>query len=137
MDTALPQKFPFILDRNLAKANCTENYICSSCDIIIILFKNYYYYYISVLFPGDLDMYYWCLNSTEYKDDMLNCPIYTEEGCSTLGDYADTPLYNSYNVTTCEFGLENSSQVPTARLSLLFGGKNPGLVWKQASTLFL
>ena len=24
MDTALPQKFPFILDRNLAKANCTE-----------------------------------------------------------------------------------------------------------------
>ena len=23
MDTALPQKFPFILDRNLAKANCT------------------------------------------------------------------------------------------------------------------
>ena len=28
MDTALPQKFPFILDRNLAKANCTENRIC-------------------------------------------------------------------------------------------------------------
>ena len=25
MDTALPHKFPFILDRNLAKANCTEN----------------------------------------------------------------------------------------------------------------
>ena len=25
MDTALPQKFPFILDRNLAKANCTGN----------------------------------------------------------------------------------------------------------------
>ena len=24
MDAALPQKFPFILDRNLAKANCTE-----------------------------------------------------------------------------------------------------------------
>ena len=24
MDTALPQKFPFILDRNLAKANYTE-----------------------------------------------------------------------------------------------------------------
>ena len=24
MDTALTQKFPFILDRNLAKANCTE-----------------------------------------------------------------------------------------------------------------
>ena len=26
MDTALPQKFPFILDRNLAKGNCTENW---------------------------------------------------------------------------------------------------------------
>ena len=25
MDTALPQKFPFILDRNLSKADCTEN----------------------------------------------------------------------------------------------------------------
>ena len=27
MDTALTQKFPFILDRNLAKANCTENHV--------------------------------------------------------------------------------------------------------------
>ena len=27
MDTALPQKFQFILDRNLAKANCTGNHI--------------------------------------------------------------------------------------------------------------
>ena len=26
MDTALPQKIHFILDRNLAKANCTENH---------------------------------------------------------------------------------------------------------------
>ena len=25
MDTSHPQKFPFILDRNLEKANCTEN----------------------------------------------------------------------------------------------------------------
>ena len=33
MDTALPQKFPFILDRNLAKANCTETRVCTSCDI--------------------------------------------------------------------------------------------------------
>ena len=35
MDTALPQKFPFILDRNLAKANCTENQFCMSCDIVV------------------------------------------------------------------------------------------------------
>ena len=27
MDTALPQKFPFILDRNLAKANYKENQV--------------------------------------------------------------------------------------------------------------
>ena len=32
MDTALPQKFPFILDRNLAKANCTGNRVHKSCD---------------------------------------------------------------------------------------------------------
>ena len=36
MDTALPQKFPFILDRNLAKANCTENRVCTSCDTVVI-----------------------------------------------------------------------------------------------------
>ena len=35
MDTALPQKFPFILDRNLAKANCTENRVCTSCDTVV------------------------------------------------------------------------------------------------------
>ena len=36
MDTALTQKFPFILDRNLAKANCTENHICMSCDKVVL-----------------------------------------------------------------------------------------------------
>ena len=35
MDTALPQKFPFILDRNLAKANCTGNRVCTSCDTVV------------------------------------------------------------------------------------------------------
>ena len=34
MDTALPQKFPFILDRNLAKANCTGNQVCTSSDTV-------------------------------------------------------------------------------------------------------
>ena len=38
MDTALPQKFPFILDRNLAKANCTEDRICTSCDTVVLGF---------------------------------------------------------------------------------------------------
>ena len=36
MDTALPQKFPFILDRNLAKANCTGNRVCASCDTVVL-----------------------------------------------------------------------------------------------------
>ena len=36
MDTALTQKFPFVLDRNLAKANCTGNHVCTSCDKGII-----------------------------------------------------------------------------------------------------
>ena len=36
MDTALPQKFPFILDRILAKANCTGNRVCTSCDIVVL-----------------------------------------------------------------------------------------------------
>ena len=36
MDTALTQKFPFILDRNLAKGNCTENQVFTSCDIVVL-----------------------------------------------------------------------------------------------------
>ena len=35
MDTA-PQKFPFILDKNLAKANCTDNRVCTSCDTVVL-----------------------------------------------------------------------------------------------------
>ena len=36
MDTALHQKIPFILDRNLAKANCTGNRVCTSCDTLVL-----------------------------------------------------------------------------------------------------
>ena len=36
MVTALAQKFPFILDRNLAKANCRGNHVCTSCDIVVL-----------------------------------------------------------------------------------------------------
>ena len=38
MDASLPQKFPFILDRNLAKANCTEDRVCTSCDKVVLEF---------------------------------------------------------------------------------------------------
>ena len=37
MDTALPQKFPFILDRKLAKTNCTENQVCPSFDTVVLV----------------------------------------------------------------------------------------------------
>ena len=36
MDTARTQKFPFILDRNLVKANCTGNLVCTSCDTVVL-----------------------------------------------------------------------------------------------------
>ena len=36
MDTALPLKFCFILDRNLAKANCPGNHVCTSCDKVVL-----------------------------------------------------------------------------------------------------
>ena len=38
MDTTFPQKFPFILDTNLAKANGTGNRVCTSCDIVVLDF---------------------------------------------------------------------------------------------------
>ena len=55
MDTALPQKLPFILDRNLAKANYTENHVCTSCDTVVLgliplLYTNQSIY---VYLPGD------------------------------------------------------------------------------------
>ena len=37
MDTAFTQKFPFILDRNLTKANCTGNHVCTSCDTVVLV----------------------------------------------------------------------------------------------------
>ena len=52
MDTALPQKFPFILDRNLVKANCTGNRVCTSCDTVV--FGNY----IQISFNGLNDIFY-------------------------------------------------------------------------------
>ena len=41
MDTALTQKFPFILDRNLAKANGTENHVCTFCDTVVLGLNDY------------------------------------------------------------------------------------------------
>ena len=40
MDTALPQKCLFILDRNLAKANSTRNRVCTSSDTVVLGGKN-------------------------------------------------------------------------------------------------
>ena len=35
------QKFPFVLDRNLAKANSTENQVRTSCDIVVLGIKQF------------------------------------------------------------------------------------------------
>ena len=54
MDTALPQKFPFILDRNLAKANCTGNHVCTSCDKVVLgyyILSSHYYYILMYQLP--------------------------------------------------------------------------------------
>ena len=55
MDTALPKKFPFVLDRNLAKANSTGNRVCTSCDIVVLgehvtKFRKIIKKYISIIF---------------------------------------------------------------------------------------
>ena len=42
MDTALPQNFSFILDMNLAKANCTRNRVCTFCDIVVLPIQDKY-----------------------------------------------------------------------------------------------
>ena len=52
MDTALPQKIPFILDRNLAEANCTENHVCTSCDTVVLGSSKQIW-----LFPGAKTLY--------------------------------------------------------------------------------
>ena len=44
MDTGLPQKFLFILDRNLAKLNGTENHVCKSCDTVVLVFSYIFRY---------------------------------------------------------------------------------------------
>ena len=52
MDTALTQKLPFILDRNLAKANCPEGRVCTSCDKVVFgirLISNYSFDVIKIL----------------------------------------------------------------------------------------
>ena len=41
MDTALPQKFPFFIDRNFAKAYSTGNRVCTSCDTVVLGIDTY------------------------------------------------------------------------------------------------
>ena len=58
MDTALPQKFLFILDRNLAKANCTGNRVCASCDIVVLGYAYILSEYALIFLDFEND---WCL----------------------------------------------------------------------------
>ena len=49
MILALYWKFPFILDRNLAEANCTGNQVCTSCDTaVLVLEVNYLPKYLAI-----------------------------------------------------------------------------------------
>ena len=56
MDTALPQKFSLILDRNLAKANCTEDRVCTSYDKVV--FDQYCNIYTVVMIVRRGSMYH-------------------------------------------------------------------------------
>ena len=60
MDTALPQKFPFILDRNLSKANCTENRVCTSCDTVVLV-RSIVYHILNTY----IDKLFVCIKLTE------------------------------------------------------------------------
>ena len=66
MDTALPQNFSFILDRNLAKANCTENRVCTSCDKVVLDIYVYRVYKVQV---QSWTMPIKTKNKTLYKND--------------------------------------------------------------------
>ena len=54
---SIPSKIPFILDRKLAKANCTEDRFCTSCNKVVhglnIYLCNYMYIYVST------SLYHW------------------------------------------------------------------------------
>ena len=64
MDTALPQKFPFILDRNLAKANCTGNLVCMSCDIVVLV--------INIIFFIDMHLPVGMMEILWYQQNITN-----------------------------------------------------------------
>ena len=53
-DTGTVLKISFILDRNLAKANCTEDHVCTSCDKVVLVSDIY-------LYVNRLLIYYWKL----------------------------------------------------------------------------
>ena len=57
MDTALPQKFPFILDRNLAKANCTGNRVCTSCDTVVLVSNLFIFSKFILFFFNEFQIY--------------------------------------------------------------------------------
>ena len=67
MDTALTQKNTFILDKNLTKANCTGNRVCTSCDIEVLALKlniriQMSLYLIVFLYKRDFRL--WCMLMT-------------------------------------------------------------------------
>ena len=55
-DTVTLLNFSFILDRNLAKTNCTENHVCTSCDKVVLEMNLFWVSLLSVLigYPSSL-----------------------------------------------------------------------------------
>ena len=81
MDTALPQKFPFILDWNLAKANYTENRVCTSCDTVVLGNSVLSYRNNSIILAflklNSINWLFFVLPSLLYKDQYIMHSILT------------------------------------------------------------
>ena len=91
MDTALPQIFPFILDRNLEKANWKGNHVCTSCDTVVLV------YYINNLFHVICN--YMKLRAYIAVIHKLFIPHYFEASWNCK--YLQVRIHTKYNIWIC------------------------------------
>lgn len=64
------------------------------------------------MIAGEVDVLREFLNSSEYINGevgILDSPTFTNVSCSMAGEGIENPF--DPNITTCDFGMENSSQV--------------------------
>ena len=119
MDTALPKKFPVILDRNLAKANCTGNRVCTSCNIVVLGLNIFGYVWTFPLFDLILTLtirpsHECCLKKTVHtmiyevspkvkqNNTFLpfkkNSTIFYEEQFTRITKISNPTLYSCFNI---------------------------------------